>query len=47
VVGGLMKLIASSKPGFAATGNMAANGYGIHSPRGGTVPSRPSSPRFC
>jgi aquaporin Z len=34
VAGGLLELIASGKPGFAATGNMAANGYGIHSPRG-------------
>ena len=34
VAGGLLELIASGKPGFAATGNMAANGYGIHSPGG-------------
>jgi aquaporin Z len=47
VAGGLLELIASGKPGFAATGNMAANGYGIHSPPGVTVSSRPWSPRFC
>ena len=34
VAGGLLELIASGKPGFVATGNMAANGYGIHSPGG-------------
>jgi aquaporin Z len=34
VAGGLLTLIASGKPGFVATGNMAANGYGAHSPGG-------------
>jgi aquaporin Z len=34
VAGGLLELIASGKPGFVATGNMAANGYGVHSPGG-------------
>jgi aquaporin Z len=34
VAGGLLELIAKGKPGFAATGNMAANGYGAHSPGG-------------
>ena len=37
VIGGLLAgaalfLIANGKPGFSATGNMAANGYGDHSP---------------
>ena len=37
VIGGLLAgaalyFIASGKPGFEATGNMAANGYGDHSP---------------
>ena len=32
--GGLLTLIAKGKPGFVATGNMAANGYGVHSPGG-------------
>jgi len=34
VAGGLLTLIAKGKPGFVATGNMAANGYGAHSPGG-------------
>jgi aquaporin Z len=34
VAGGLLDLIAKGKPGFVATGNMAANGYGAHSPGG-------------
>jgi aquaporin Z len=34
VAGGLLTLIANGKPGFEATGNLAANGYGIHSPGG-------------
>jgi aquaporin Z len=34
VAGGLLELVASGKPGFVATGNMAANGYGAHSPGG-------------
>jgi aquaporin Z len=34
VAGGLLTLIAKGKPGFVATGNMAANGYGDHSPGG-------------
>jgi aquaporin Z len=34
VAGGLLELIASGKPGFVATGHMAANGYGVHSPGG-------------
>jgi len=34
VAGGLLEVIASGKPGFVATGNMAANGYGAHSPGG-------------
>jgi len=34
VAGALLDLIASGRPGFVATGNMAANGYGIHSPGG-------------
>jgi aquaporin Z len=34
VAGGLLVLVASGKEGFVATGNMAANGYGIHSPGG-------------
>ena len=42
VVGGLLAGlalygIASGKPGFEATGNMAANGYGDHSPGGYTL----------
>lgn len=32
--GGLLDLIASGKKGFVATGNLAANGYGDHSPGG-------------
>lgn len=32
VAGGLLYVIAGGKPGFSATGNMAANGYGAHSP---------------
>ena len=32
VAGGVLDLIAHGKPGFVATGNMAANGYGVHSP---------------
>ena len=34
VAGGLLVLVASGKPGFDPTGNMAANGYGEHSPGG-------------
>jgi aquaporin Z len=34
VAGGLLYFIASGKPGFEATGHMAANGYGAHSPFG-------------
>jgi len=34
VAGGLLTLIASGKPGFVTTGNMAANGYAEHSPGG-------------
>jgi aquaporin Z len=34
VAGGLLELIASGKPGFVATGHMAANGDGVHSPGG-------------
>jgi aquaporin Z len=34
VAGGLLTVIAKGKPGFVATGNMAANGYGAHSPGG-------------
>jgi aquaporin Z len=34
VAGGLLDLIARGKPGFVVTGNMAANGYGAHSPGG-------------
>jgi aquaporin Z len=34
VAGGLLTLIAKGKPGFVVTGNMAANGYGVHSPGG-------------
>jgi aquaporin Z len=34
VAGGLLQLIASGRNGFVATGNMAANGYGAHSPGG-------------
>ena len=34
VAGGLLTLIAKGKPGFVVTGNMAANGYGAHSPGG-------------
>ncbi|MCD2143681.1 aquaporin Z [Gordonia paraffinivorans] len=42
VVGGLLAgtvlyVIASGKPGFEATGNMAANGYGDHSPNNYTM----------
>ena len=32
VAGGLLYVIAGGKPGFSAAGNMAANGYGTHSP---------------
>ena len=32
--GGVLVLVASGKPGFVVTGNMAANGYGEHSPGG-------------
>lgn len=46
VAGGLLELIASGKPGFVATGNMAANGYGVHSP-GGIALAQPWSPRSC
>ena len=34
VAGGLLYFIARGRPGFSATGNMAANGYGAHSPFG-------------
>jgi aquaporin Z len=34
LAGGLLEVIANGKPGFTATGNMAANGYGVHSPGG-------------
>jgi aquaporin Z len=34
VAGGLLALIASGKEGFAVTGNLAANGFGEHSPGG-------------
>src|SRR6185436_11147413 len=34
VAGALLVLVASGQPGFNPTGNMAANGYGIHSPGG-------------
>jgi len=39
VIGGLLAglviyFVAIGKPGFTATGNMAANGYGAHSPAG-------------
>ena len=34
VAGGLLYFIAGGRPGFNATGNMAANGYGAHSPYG-------------
>jgi aquaporin Z len=34
VAGALLTLIAKGKPGFVVTGNMAANGYGVHSPGG-------------
>lgn len=39
VIGGLfgalvVYLIARGKPGFVATGHLAANGYGVHSPTG-------------
>jgi aquaporin Z len=34
IAGGLLELIAKGRPGFVATGNMAANGYGAHSPGG-------------
>jgi aquaporin Z len=34
VAGGLLVLVASGQPGFVVTGNMAANGYGEHSPGG-------------
>lgn len=34
VAGAVLLLIASGKPGFSATGNMAANGYGANSPDG-------------
>ena len=32
VAGGLLVVVASGKEGFVATANMAANGYGEHSP---------------
>ncbi len=32
VAGWMIYLIAKGRPGFAATGSMAANGYGAHSP---------------
>ncbi len=34
VAGGLLYFIARGRPDFTATGNMAANGYGAHSPYG-------------
>jgi len=34
VAGGLIYFIAKGKPGYTATGHMAANGYGAHSPFG-------------
>jgi aquaporin Z len=34
VAGALLVLVASGQPGFDPTGNMAANGYGVHSPGG-------------
>jgi aquaporin Z len=34
VAGGLLVLVASGKEGFVVTGNLAANGYGEHSPGG-------------
>ena len=34
LAGGLIYIIASGKDGFEATGSMAANGYGAHSPDG-------------
>ena len=34
VAGALLYFIAGGRPGFTATGNMAANGYGAHSPFG-------------
>ena len=34
VAGALLLLVASGKRGFVATGHMAANGYGAHSPGG-------------
>lgn len=34
VAGGLLVVVASGKKGFVTTGNMAANGYGVHSPGG-------------
>lgn len=42
VIGGLIAgtalwIIAKGKDGFDATGNMAANGYGVHSPSGYTL----------
>lgn len=37
IAGTALWLIARGKPGFDATGNMAANGYGAHSPNGYTL----------
>jgi aquaporin Z len=37
VGGGIIYLIASGRDGWSATGNMAANGYGEHSPGGYTM----------
>jgi aquaporin Z len=37
--GGLLTVIAKGKPGFVTTGNMAANGYGAHSPGGYSLTS--------
>jgi len=34
VAGSLLVLVASGKEGFVVTGNLAANGYGEHSPGG-------------
>jgi aquaporin Z len=37
VAGGLLTVVAKGKPGFVVTGNLAANGYGVHSPGGYTL----------
>lgn len=46
LAGGLIYIIASGKDGFEATGSMAANGYGAHSPTA-TAWRRCSSRRSC